>query len=108
MRTIIGFAILLLAGCGASSDPAISSCLDACGTENKCSGAKQQNCSSLCNARPKDCTKEYADYWSCADAHLADACTSYPSCNDVFGKLSTCIVAYCLVFALDSACYYQK
>lgn len=79
MRTSIGFAIVLLAGCGAPSDPEISACLDACGAKNKCAGA-----------------------------HLADACTSYPSCNDVFGKLGTCIIAYCLAFPLDAACHYQR
>jgi hypothetical protein len=108
MRSVVGLACLLFVGCGAAADPAISSCRTACGTENSCAGAKQQNCNSLCDARPAKCTQEYADYWSCAEAHPSEACSSYKSCTDVFAKLSSCIFAFCFAYPLDAACFYSK
>jgi hypothetical protein len=108
MRKILGFACLVFSACGAAADPAISSCRNACGTENSCPAAKQQNCSGLCDARPSKCLQEYADYWSCAEAHPAEACSSYKSCTDVFATLSSCILAYCIAYPLDSACFYRK
>jgi hypothetical protein len=107
LAVAIVLAALVLAGCGGPPDsPEHAACIEACNAQNKCAGAKQESCDGLCGARPKDCTKEYSDYWLCADAHLAEACNSFADCNTQFSKLSACVVAYCLVYALDSACYY--
>lgn len=111
MRVTIGWPVLLvllIAGCGSGADPVTSSCLNACGAENACAGAKQQNCSSLCSARPSKCTSEFANYWTCAEAFPGEACSSYPHCFDAFSKLSNCLFAYCIAYPLDAACYYRK
>lgn len=108
MRTLLALALAALSACGATTDAAIASCRNACGTENSCAGAKQQNCGGLCDARPSKCVQEYADYWTCAEAHPAEACSSYKSCTDVFATLSTCILAFCIAYPLDSACFYRK
>lgn len=104
----IGVVLVLWAGCGASADPVTSACLNACSTENACAGAKPVNCRSLCDARPSKCMQEFADYWQCAESHASEACSSYPSCQDSFSKLSSCLIAYCIVYPLDAACYYRK
>ena len=108
MRKALGLVCVLLAACGAPTDPAISSCRTACTKENGCAGAKQQNCSGLCDARPSKCLQEYADYWTCAEAHPSEACSSYKSCSTAFATLSTCIVAFCFAYPLDSACFYKR
>ena len=117
MRVTTGWSVLGLlpallalfaAGCGAGGDPVTSSCLNACSAENACAGAKQQNCSSLCNARPSKCTSEFANYWTCAEGYPGEACSSYPHCFDAFSKLSNCLFAYCFAYPLDAACYYRK
>ncbi|HZS38367.1 MAG TPA: hypothetical protein VFF06_16135 [Polyangia bacterium] len=96
--------VLWLGACGGS--PEQLACLDACNAQNKCAGVKQQNCGGLCHAIPRDCTKEFSNYWLCADAHLAEACSSFSDCSDPFAKLASCITAYCIVYPLDASCYY--
>lgn len=97
-------ALALLAACDTADHAA---CLNACDAQNKCAGAKQQACASLCNARPKDCTNEYTTYWTCAGAHLDEVCSPLSgTCGDAFGKFSTCVTAYCTVHPLDTDCYY--
>lgn len=104
------FAVLALAvlfsGCG--DRPEHAACLKACEARNKCAGAKQERCDGLCGAEPKDCTREYADWWTCAGGHLDEACSSdfSSSCGTEFAHWGTCVEAFCLVHALDPDCYY--
>ncbi len=101
----LGVASALLA-CG-SVPPEHTACLNACNAENKCPGAKQERCDSLCNARPPDCTSEYTAWWTCAGNHLDQACGSYlNTCATEFAHWDNCVSAFCLVHALDSNCYY--
>jgi hypothetical protein len=103
--TAVVLGALALFSCGDSPDHA--DCLNACAAQNQCPGAMQENCTGLCNARPKDCTNEYTTYWTCAGTHLTEACgTAGGTCADAFGKYSVCITAYCLAYPLDSSCYY--
>ena len=109
MRQTLAFSCLLFLACGAPQvDPEISSCRNACATENSCPGAKQQNCNSLCDARPSKCMPEYADYWTCAEAHPTEACSSYQSCTSAFARYSNCVLAFCFAYPLDAACFYSK
>ena len=95
---------LLLAGCGS---PERRACVSACEAGNKCTGAKQQRCQSLCDAVPDGCTTEFRDYWSCAADHPEDACGGYlNACGTEFAKHANCITAWCFTHPLDAACYY--
>jgi hypothetical protein len=96
---------LALIACGSAPDH--TACANACAAQNKCAGAKQQNCGGLCNAEPPDCTNEYTAWWTCAGAHLDQACSAFNgSCSSEFDKYSTCVTAYCVTRPLDSNCYY--
>jgi hypothetical protein len=104
MRVPAFVCALVLAACDA---PDHADCLSACDAQNMCVGATQQRCSGLCNAKPRDCTAEYTDYWTCAGTHLNDACNAFSnSCADTFAKYSSCVTAFCLANPLDSNCYY--
>jgi hypothetical protein len=105
VRPLALAAALVLSACGES--PEHRACSDACAAENQCPGAKQQRCGGLCDARPKDCDAEYVAWWTCAGAHLEQACSAFmSSCGNEFSKYSVCITAYCVTRPLDSNCYY--